>query len=135
MTKEYSSSEIVESGLFNKRLSSVFLSGQTVSGTLFGGEPVYYDTSISTWILSNNKTPHGVYIVNVDLEDIIVLFGYASNMSGLVAGQEYFMNAAGALVTDIEDSHNNTRIGRAISATELLVDIDLLGDVAPIKKA
>ena len=104
--------------------SPVVLSGQTLDAGVSVGHFVYYHVGDSMWKKAGLGTPMGTGVVYGSAE--VALFGKVIGISGLTAGKfVYASETAGELSQDAE---SNIKIGYAVSASELLVDIKAEGD-------
>lgn len=96
---------------------NVILIGQTVNPALIIKDCVYFNSTTSRWEKANfTHIPQGVYTASGE----IILEGYKSALSGLLAGTDYYMDATGNLTT----TQTHIKIGYALSATELLIKIE-----------
>lgn len=93
------------------------ITSQTVSGASVG-DPVYWNNSNSRWEQATSATvkPSGIYVGS----SIVVLSGYATGLSGLTAGNFYYMGNSGGLTTTV----TGTKVGQAKSTTELIVNLE-----------
>jgi len=97
----------------------VKLTSQTVDVGAANGDPVFFDTGTSSWKKATSSTtePNGVFTATGE----VTLFGKTTTLSGLTAGNIYYMANAGGLTT----TATATKIGWAQSTTALLIDIDV----------
>lgn len=80
--------------------------------------------SVLEWVTSSSATPQGMYVGN----DVVMLSGLVVNLSGLTPGAFYWMDVDGKLTDDMSSAFSGVRVGRAVSDTMLLLDIDVTGD-------
>ena len=101
-------------------LSAIKLSAQTIDGGAAVKDPVYY--SGGTWYQADeHHPPQGVLTAAAE----VTLKGYKSGLTGLTAGGVYMNKTGGGLQIEF----NQIRIGKALSATELIVDIEVISNL------
>lgn len=105
---------------------SIKRTGQTIDSGVSVKDCVYYDSGDSKWKLSGKwrVPPQGIYIGS----NTVLLFGYISGLTGLVAGKVYWITKGGLLTTDIDISYKATRVAYALSTTELIFQVWLEKD-------
>ena len=96
----------------------ISLRNEEIEGTVVITDPVYWNDSNSRWEKASiSNPPQGLYTDSTTKE--VTLFGRKVGLSGLTVGTVY-MDDSG----DLTDIKTNVRIGRAISTTDILIDID-----------
>jgi hypothetical protein len=115
---------VYENNVLNRHLAVRLLKRQTIHRNVQVGNCVYYDDTSSLWRVSSNRIPHGLYIGY----SMVALTGYVDGLSGLTPGFFHWMKSDGSLTKNYNESYGNIKIGFAMSETELLLDIDVVGD-------
>lgn len=92
---------------------------ETVDGGVATGDPVYFDGS--SWKKSTGSTDRPTAMAS-SVSGEIVFCGIIGGLSGLSAGQLYYLATAGGLTTD--SSETGIFIGLGLSGQQLLLDID-----------
>lgn len=101
---------------------SNYLTGQTINAGVSVGDAVYFDGTNWKEAISGIR-PQGIY--ESATNTVVVLSGVCT-LSGLTAGLSYYANTSTGAVTS---TPTPWRLGKAISTTELLLDIQPIGEI------
>ena len=133
--KVFDGEEILFAPDVNQRLTTVMITGQSFDSgaAISAGTMVYYDAAEEEWTVAGTSsgTPQGMYVGF----DYVMISGLVVTTSGLTPGVYYWMNDDGFLTDNPENAFNGTRVGRALSSSELLLNIDTVGDNVVVEKA
>jgi hypothetical protein len=74
------------------------------------------------------------YSTNKVINSYIYFSGKVNEFSGLSAPENYYMTETAEFTIDSDSAYNHTQLGRSMSSSEFIVDIDTLGTAVPKKK-
>ena len=104
----------------------ISLTSQTIDSALNSagaGTPAFFSAGTSSWKKSTSlsSTVTGLFVGSGE----IVLFGRVTGLSGLTAGDIFWLADAGGLTSDVGNSTAKIKIGFAEATDVMLVDIDV----------
>ena len=108
--------------IFEHLPQSIYLSSQSVEGSVANFNALRWSTSNNRWEkCPTGKTPGALFC-----NGLVFLFGKIAGLSGLTPGATYCFSTSTDGVLTL-DGESRIQIGKALSSTEFLLDIDDYG--------
>ena len=114
---------VLESDVLNRHLACRLMKNQNIGPFVKKFDMVYYNSAAERWVTSGNTIPQGMYVGN----NIVVLEGLVTGLSGLTPSSFYYMRSDGSLVPNITTAFNGVKVGFSKGNTQLILDIEVVG--------